>query len=194
MPPLVPGDPASLSGTALDQWYRRTPDEIEAARQAAAQQRYDGFFGPSGVDAASNQDQGDGAGSVQDQSDADSSGNGAGSRYLQLASTAVSPTSSVLDHLPNCPTCHGRAPLPPPTSLPWPWSIGVYVANRVGGGASKPPPPDRKQCEIQSDSDHQICGRQDVPNVRAVCRQRANIRYKHCLAAGEMNSPISLMW
>ncbi|MDB5417520.1 MAG: hypothetical protein JWP50_939 [Phenylobacterium sp.] len=40
-----PVDPARLSGDALDQWYRRTPDEIEAARQAAAQKRYNDFFG-----------------------------------------------------------------------------------------------------------------------------------------------------
>lgn len=45
--PYSPVDPASLSGDALDQWYRRTPDDIERERQAAAQARYDDFFGDS---------------------------------------------------------------------------------------------------------------------------------------------------
>lgn len=40
-------DPDSLGGDALDRWYRRTPDEIEQERLAAAQQRYDQFFNPS---------------------------------------------------------------------------------------------------------------------------------------------------
>jgi hypothetical protein len=38
-------DPASLDGDALAQWYTRSPDEIEQARQAAYTQRYNAFFG-----------------------------------------------------------------------------------------------------------------------------------------------------
>jgi hypothetical protein len=38
-------DPASLQGDALTQWYRRSPEEIEQARQAATTQRYNDFFG-----------------------------------------------------------------------------------------------------------------------------------------------------
>jgi hypothetical protein len=37
-------DPGSLSGDALTQWYLRSPDEIEQARQKAFAQRYDDFF------------------------------------------------------------------------------------------------------------------------------------------------------
>lgn len=43
-------DPGSLSGDALTQWYLRSPDEIERARQAAYTQRYNNFFGSAGDD------------------------------------------------------------------------------------------------------------------------------------------------
>lgn len=39
-----PVDPESLEGDALTQWYRRSPDEIEQARQKAFAQHYDDFF------------------------------------------------------------------------------------------------------------------------------------------------------
>lgn len=39
-----PVDPASLTGDALAQWYARSPDEIEQARQNAFVQRCDDFF------------------------------------------------------------------------------------------------------------------------------------------------------
>ena len=45
MPP-TPVDPARLTGEALNRWYRRTPDEIEAERQAAEEARHKAFFGP----------------------------------------------------------------------------------------------------------------------------------------------------
>jgi hypothetical protein len=45
--PYSPVDPASLSGDALDAWYGRSLDDIEQERQAAAQARYDEFFGPN---------------------------------------------------------------------------------------------------------------------------------------------------
>ena len=37
-------DPAGLDGDALTQWYLRSPADIERARQAAADQRYQDFF------------------------------------------------------------------------------------------------------------------------------------------------------
>jgi hypothetical protein len=45
--PFSSVDPANLDGEELDRWYRRSPDEIERARQAAAQHAYDRFFGQS---------------------------------------------------------------------------------------------------------------------------------------------------
>lgn len=41
-----PVDPASLDGEALTQWYTRSPDEIEQARQQAYARRYNAFFNP----------------------------------------------------------------------------------------------------------------------------------------------------
>lgn len=38
-------DPAELEGDALDSWYRRPADVIEAARRAYYQREYDAFFG-----------------------------------------------------------------------------------------------------------------------------------------------------
>jgi len=45
--PRVPLDPARLTGADLNRWYRRTPDEIEAERQATEEARYQNFFGGS---------------------------------------------------------------------------------------------------------------------------------------------------
>lgn len=47
-------DPTGLDGDELDRWYRRSPQDVEWARQAAANQRYDVFFG--GPDGAWPQD------------------------------------------------------------------------------------------------------------------------------------------
>lgn len=42
--PRTPLDPTHLKGGALDRWFRRSPDEIEAERQARDDERYDHFF------------------------------------------------------------------------------------------------------------------------------------------------------
>lgn len=41
-------DPSRLEGEALDRWYRRSPAQIRAEREAARQAQYDAFFGPAG--------------------------------------------------------------------------------------------------------------------------------------------------
>ncbi len=38
-------DPARLKGAALDQWYRRTPTQIEAEKLQAAQSERTDYFG-----------------------------------------------------------------------------------------------------------------------------------------------------
>jgi hypothetical protein len=40
-----PEDPSRLDGDELDQWYRRSPQDIERERQAAADERYRAYFG-----------------------------------------------------------------------------------------------------------------------------------------------------
>jgi hypothetical protein len=44
--PKGPVDPARLEGAALTNWYRRSPQDIEQARQAIEAQRYSDFFNP----------------------------------------------------------------------------------------------------------------------------------------------------
>lgn len=39
-------DPASLEGDELERWYRRSPGEVEAEREAVRQQLFDQFFAP----------------------------------------------------------------------------------------------------------------------------------------------------
>jgi len=43
--PRSPVDPARLNGEALNRWYLRTPDDIEAERRSAEERRYEDFFG-----------------------------------------------------------------------------------------------------------------------------------------------------
>lgn len=40
-----PTDPANLEGDELDQWYRRSPQEIEEERQAAEAETNRSYFG-----------------------------------------------------------------------------------------------------------------------------------------------------
>jgi len=45
-------DPAQLSGEALAEWYRRTPDEIADERNQREQEEYEAFFGGLGSEAS----------------------------------------------------------------------------------------------------------------------------------------------
>lgn len=166
-------DPASLSGDALDRWYRRIPDEIEVERQAAAQARYDNFFRR---DLPPDQVQ-DGLPQRPDR--------------VHLAAAQSTSLPSLGEHAANCPTCHGRVPLPPPSALPFPWSFGAYFRDGSGGGSS---PRDPKQCDIQLERDHEICGGLQPKSAKRVCRDRASTRYDHCLRTREVDSPIPLLW
>ena len=104
-------------------------------------------------------------------------------RRYQLAATSPSlPAATAW----NCPTCHGRLPLPLPPQLqplqPLFRNIPRYVPS--GGG-----PNDRKQCEIQDRNDRRICGRQPLPQDKAICHASASVRWKNCLSTGEVGDP-----
>ncbi|THD80601.1 MAG: hypothetical protein E7812_07685 [Phenylobacterium sp.] len=200
--PYDPVDPASLEGEDLTSWYLRSPEEIEQQRQAAAQQRYNAFFngGRSSDPPVGGQADPDAYSSDQPPAFGDASDGAAPG--LQKASYVV-PAGAASDA--SCPTCHAPLkPYSPPPQPQWPslpsgwnpvfpaWPMLRDIAG--GGGSSKPPEPDRKQCEMQEERDGQICGRQPESDVRAVCRQRAMVRYKHCRDTGEVDSPISLLW
>lgn len=164
-----PVDPASLSGDALDRWYRRTPDEIERDRRTARQASYDAFFGQS---SASGQSIGDGGPPIG------SDDSGPPPVRLQLASAQV-----------GCPTCHVGAP--PPPLIPFPWSvISAFQSGNGGAGSGGSSHNTPKQCVVQEQSDEEFCRRPTIPIPRRECWSRTNQRWGHCRATdGEVGHP-----
>jgi hypothetical protein len=84
-----------------------------------------------------------------------------------------------------CANCHGYTPgtLPPVgghSPLPPGYSPRSGGANGPGG-SSQPDRRDKKECDLQYDSDSQICGRLPSPRDVAICRESASRRYAHCL-------------
>jgi hypothetical protein len=210
-------DPARLEGDALRRWYMRSPADIDRERQQAAAQRYQSFFGSSGgldpdpsvgeelpaegqdIDPASSTAFAPSTGDVDLGSNSGPTGstpldpspvgpgrllaNAGGDGRFQLAAASSSlPAATVW----NCPTCHGRLPLPLPPQLqplqPLFRDIPSYIPS---GGA----PDDRKQCDIQDRNDRRICGRQPLPQDKAICHASASVRWKHCLRTGEVGTP-----
>lgn len=51
-------DPSELDGEGLENWYRRSPSDVEAEREAARQDRYDAFVRSIGEASASQDDAG----------------------------------------------------------------------------------------------------------------------------------------
>jgi len=175
-----PIDPASLSGEALDQWYRRSPDQIEKDRQAAQQARYDDFFGSNGSTNVSGNDLGPG---TPEPTRGIASGAARGSPYMQLASSSPASLDTVAGHVINCPTCHGRIPAPPLSALPGPWPAISAFENGFGwegfgsGGSPRKTP---KQCVIQERNDEEFCRGPSIPIPRHECWSRTAQRWGHC--------------
>ena len=88
-----------------------------------------------------------------------------------------------------CQNCHGYTPgtLPPVPGQAPPWGTSWYSHGYSGGGFSAPD--DRKQCEMQLNSDGGICAQQPTAKAGAVCRKTASDRWKHCLRTGELDDP-----
>jgi hypothetical protein len=164
-------DPARLEGEALRRWYLRSPADIENERQDAAAQRYDTFFSRSGpsLDAASRPQ------------DATRSQKAPASEARQVAPHAADE---------NCVGCHGRLPRPP---LPPPFGTFPFPSGPLFRDVPNSPPgaggSDRKQCEIQAQSDDRICGSQPRPKDIAICRASASRRRAHCQRSGEVGFP-----
>src|SRR5262249_52378513 len=96
--------------------------------------------------------------------------------------------------LEDCITCHRRRQQPaPPPALPIPPSEGPQwfppdiSARDAGGWGSSPrrSGDDRKQCQIQYDRDHGICGGQPDPVSVAICKASIMPRFAHCQYTGE---------
>jgi hypothetical protein len=55
-----PIDPSTLEAEELDRWYRRSPEDVERDRQAAADRTYDNFFGADQSSTEDRMSSGDG--------------------------------------------------------------------------------------------------------------------------------------
>jgi hypothetical protein len=200
-------DHARLDGDALTRWYLRSPADIEQARQAAATQSYNDFFGnPDGSD--------DGlASATAESSSADDDPRtspaplGSDVPLRPLSAGADSGEHGYLDdgvyrpgqdddqNIPaadtvwNCPTCHGRLPLPPQLQPLQP--LFRYFPPSSGGSSSSEPGRDRyPQCEMQERQDRGICAQQPTEPAKAVCNASATDRREWCEThQGEIGSP-----
>ena len=197
-------DPARLQGDALRRWYLRTPAEIEGERAAAAERAYNTFFsqpssrapsdfgntarsatapaqndlGTLGTTPAAGLDQQYRAGDDKPFSP----GVEARDSYVQLAAT--SPGFWDYWSPRGCANCHGYTPgtLPPVGGQsPFPPGYSPRAGGGSGQGGSRPERRDKKECDLQYDSDSQICGRLPSPRDVAICKGTASERYAHCL-------------
>jgi hypothetical protein len=201
-------DPARLDGDALTRWYLRSPADIEQERQASAAQSYNDFFG--NTDGSS-----DGLAATTDGQSPDDDPSGSpvpmpsGVPQRLPSSDADSGDDSYLDggvYYPgqddaqktpvantvwNCPTCHGRFPIPiPPQLLPL-QPLFRDIPPSSGGASTPEPYRDRHpQCEMQERQDRGICAQQPTAPAKAVCNASATDRRVWCdQHAGEIGSP-----
>jgi hypothetical protein len=201
-------DPARLKGEALRQWYLRTPYEIEAERAAASEAAYSDFFSQPGSGAAFDFEIAtrgltapapeklravwSSASIGPDQEYRTGGGGpllpkteGRAGHYVQLAATSP----SFWDYWSprGCENCHGYTPdtLPPVGGQsPFPFGRSTRDGGRSGEGSSQPERRDKKECDLQLDSDSQICGRLPSPGDVAICRGTATERYAYCRRPG----------
>lgn len=197
---MAPGqiDPARLEGDALRRWYLRSPDEIEEERQRRTDQAHKQFY--------------DGIHDLREPSDGSAHPAANASPFVRGDSTpqavvddewSPAPTRAValLGRKPratvdDCAGCHGAWPhvSPPPGMLPpfgrLPIPGGFPMFRDLPGGA--PPLPrreDRKQCEMQENSDRGICSQQPTEAAKAVCYSNIVPRREHCNETGEIGIP-----
>ena len=204
-------DPARLQGEALRRWYLRSPADIEEERRSAAAKRYDAFF--AGGHPAAVQDESQVAQSPIADPGAirwtgEPNGRWGGERLPQydaatrgFAALHQTTANGAPDQVPShetpgsCVGCHGHLPPPPmpPPFGPFPWPIGPFPSFRdsSGGPRARPDRPDRdrKQCEMQEQSDRGICSQQPTERAKAVCYGQVVKRRNHCNATREIGEP-----
>lgn len=182
-------DPAQLQGGALTRWYLRSPNEIEAERNAAAQKRYDEFFSPaqevptatSSAPPPSSDRQAnwqvDGLNRWQGTAgtfNASAAAPSFGGQPAQPSSARHGGPSWPQPHDPLCRTCHrGGVPPLPAGALP---SFRDTPTPSSGGRGKR----DFPQCDIQLERDTEICTRQPNRVARAMCHESAMERYSYC--------------
>jgi hypothetical protein len=187
-------DPARLDGDALTRWYLRSPADIEQERQADAAQRYSDLFGDAGQPA----DEPDNRQADQSLADPDPAQSGQGGLRAvdyggglddgvyrpSRANAQVTPTA---DTVWNCPTCHGRLPLPVPLLPPPLQPLQPFLRDipPSSGGASGRQWSDKPQCDQQFEADREIC--QKAKSYQ--CWENQNKRLAHCSPTGEVGIP-----
>ena len=188
-------NPARLDGDALTQWYLRSPDDIEQARQASAAQRYADFFG-SADEPANGRD-----GSSADRPSPTLDGAQFGQTGLQPVGYGASlddgvyhPDQDGVQKAPvaatvwSCPTCHVPLPLPPQLQPLAP--LLRTIPPSWGGPAPEPRREKYPQCEMQERQDRGICAQQPTEPAKAVCNASATDRREWCEThQGEIGSP-----
>lgn len=195
-------DPARLQGEALRRWYLRTPDEIEAERAAAAAQAYDAFSSQPRSKAASAF--GNTARSATDASPnfravgntavirRDHEYHAGGDEPLSPRADNWSPYVQVAATSPGfwdywsprgCANCHGYTPgtLPPVGGQsPFPPGYSPRSGGAGGSSGSQPDRRDKKECDLQYQSDSEICRRLGSPGDAGICWETAAQRSAHC--------------
>jgi hypothetical protein len=186
-------DPARLDGDALTRWYLRSPADIEEERQAAAAQRYDNFFGNAGQPP----DEDDSTSADQYSPDSDGARLGQGGLRAgyggSLDDGVYRPGQDDAQMTPaadtawNCPTCHGRLPLPVPLLPPQLQPLQPLFRDipPSSGGASGRKWSDKPQCDQQFEVDREICQRAKSYQ----CWENQNKRLAHCSPTGEVGIP-----
>ena len=190
-------DPARLDGDALIRWYLRSPTDIEQERQASAAQNYNDFFGnmdgSGGVSAAATGRQSPDdvfttlpvvASGASQRSPAANAGNGYIDRGVYYPGQDDAQKRPAADTVWNCPTCHGRVPVPiPPPLLPLQPLLRKIPPSF--GGASGSQWSDKPQCNQQFERDREICQVAKKPQ----CWENQNKRLGVCDRTGAVGTP-----
>lgn len=208
-------DPARLDGEALKQWYLRSPADIEAERQKAADRAHAAFFSSpddpnadEGKEAAprspaASEDAGSsdaavvwrqiGANRFRSESapSLSISSSSAGSSGLQLAAAAF--PSWGRWPINGCFACHNTQTgelLPGRSSFPPPPLVSPRdeSGGRGGGGASSARRgewSDKPHCDQQFVMDREVCQQAHSPQ----CWTNQLRRLNHCERTDELNTP-----
>ena len=189
-------DPARLDGDALTRWYLRSPADIEQERKAEAAQSYDDFFGNSNGSGATSTIDGQPSGDdfstspTPFRSEApleplSTEPDGGDDSYLDdgvyRPGQDGAQKTPAADTVWNCPTCHGRLPLPPQLQPLQP----LFRDNPPSSGGASGQWSDKPQCNQQFERDREIC----QVAKKSQCWENQNKRLGVCDRTGAVGTP-----